>query len=76
MTTYQWLSLMALVLIHVAGSFLWAGKIGTVVNALGIEVAKLRTAKHETANKLTTFAMEIDMLKEDVGEIKKDLKRE
>lgn len=72
MTTWQWLSLMGVVAIHVAGSFMWAGRIGTVVSHLADEVGKLRESKHDHANRLTMHGMDIDMLKDDVDELRQE----
>lgn len=74
MTTWQWLSLMVIALVHTAALFRWAGRIDILVASLVKDVTDLRKAKHDHADFLNRHEAEIYLLKDNVRELQIDVK--
>lgn len=69
MTTWQWLSLMGVLVIHTAALFRWGGRIDEIIREHEKEIARLREAKHDHANRITANSGEIENLKADMDEL-------
>lgn len=69
MTTWQWLSLMGIALVHTAALFRWGGRIDELIREHDKEITALRAAKHDHGNRITAHSGEIENLKADMDEL-------
>lgn len=69
MTTWQWISLMGIALLHTAALFRWGGKIDVIIEEHEKEINRLRESRHDHGNRITANSAEIDNMKADISDL-------